>query len=217
MTRAAVLALPKATPMGYGLGKSGWVSIRFEPSEGPPRDTIKRWVMESYRVQAPSGCCERSKRHNPGSPRARCRADRRATGELRGSYATFDGKDLWIGTWTKEQRSARMFRLDPRLFEDHDGQTVSEDRGWNRSRCRSCTGTKRCKAVAVQSRTGPMHRYEAPEAHIHWIQAFESSPRRQLTRGVSPVPHFVPPKRPTDARSAQLSDPQSRGSLPVCC
>src|SRR5436189_3961011 len=26
VTRAAVLALPKATPMGYGLGKSGWVS-----------------------------------------------------------------------------------------------------------------------------------------------------------------------------------------------
>jgi hypothetical protein len=50
------------------------------------------------------------------------------TGELRGSYATFDGKDLWIGTWTKEQRSARMFRLDPRLFDDHDGQTVREDR-----------------------------------------------------------------------------------------
>ncbi len=52
MTRAAVLALPKATPMGYGLGKSGWVS-RFEPWKGPPRDTIKRWVMESCRVQAP--------------------------------------------------------------------------------------------------------------------------------------------------------------------
>ena len=53
VTRAALLALPKAAPMGSGLGKSGWVSIRFEPSAGPPRDTIKRWVMESYRVQAP--------------------------------------------------------------------------------------------------------------------------------------------------------------------
>jgi hypothetical protein len=53
VTRAAVLALPKAAPMGYGLDKSGWVSIRFEPSEGPRRDTIKRWMMESYRVQAP--------------------------------------------------------------------------------------------------------------------------------------------------------------------
>lgn len=50
------------------------------------------------------------------------------TGELRGSYATFDGKDMWIGTWTKEAAKARMFRLDPRLFQDHDGQTVREDR-----------------------------------------------------------------------------------------
>jgi len=53
VSRATVLALPKTTPMAYGLGKSGWVSIRFEPSAGPPLDTIKRWVMESYRVQAP--------------------------------------------------------------------------------------------------------------------------------------------------------------------
>ena len=50
------------------------------------------------------------------------------TGELRGSYATFDGKDAWIGTWTKEAQHARMFRLDPRLFDDSDGQTVKEDR-----------------------------------------------------------------------------------------
>lgn len=50
------------------------------------------------------------------------------TGELRGSYATFDGKDAWIGTWTKEAPKARMFRLDPRLFDDYDGQTVNEDR-----------------------------------------------------------------------------------------
>jgi len=50
------------------------------------------------------------------------------TGELRGSYATFDGKDAWIGTWTKDQPKARMFRLDARLFDDFDGQTVKEDR-----------------------------------------------------------------------------------------
>lgn len=50
------------------------------------------------------------------------------TGELRGSYATVDGKDAWIGTWTKEQPKARMFRLDPRLFDDYDGQTVKEER-----------------------------------------------------------------------------------------
>lgn len=49
-------------------------------------------------------------------------------GELRGSFATFDGKDAWIGTWTKEQPKARMFRLDRRLFDHYDGQTVMEER-----------------------------------------------------------------------------------------
>ncbi len=49
-------------------------------------------------------------------------------GELRGSYATYDGKDAWIGTWTREQPKARMFRLDPELFDKYDGQTVKEDR-----------------------------------------------------------------------------------------
>jgi hypothetical protein len=49
-------------------------------------------------------------------------------GELRGSYATFDGKDAWIGTWTKEEPHAHMYRLDPRLFDDYDGQTVKEER-----------------------------------------------------------------------------------------
>lgn len=51
----------------------------------------------------------------------------RIAGELRGSFATFDGKFAWIGTWTKDPGKARMFRLDPRLFDDYDGQTVNED------------------------------------------------------------------------------------------
>jgi sugar lactone lactonase YvrE len=50
------------------------------------------------------------------------------TGELRGSFGAFDGKDAWIGTWTKDAAKARMFRLDPRLFDDYDGQTVNEAR-----------------------------------------------------------------------------------------
>ena len=53
MSGAEVLRLPNAKPMAYGLGKSGWVSIAFDPSAGPPLETIKRWVMESYRAQAP--------------------------------------------------------------------------------------------------------------------------------------------------------------------
>lgn len=50
---AEVLRLPNAKPMAYGLGKSGWVSVAFDPSAAPPLETVKRWVMESYRAQAP--------------------------------------------------------------------------------------------------------------------------------------------------------------------
>ena len=42
--------------MAYRLGKSGWVSTRFASAAGPPLDTIKRWVMESYRAKRPSRC-----------------------------------------------------------------------------------------------------------------------------------------------------------------
>ncbi len=47
-------------------------------------------------------------------------------GALRGSFATFDGRDLWIGTWTKDASRARMYRLSPRLFDEYDGRSVSE-------------------------------------------------------------------------------------------
>lgn len=51
------------------------------------------------------------------------------SGLLRGSYAAFDGKHAWIGTWTKDRPAvARMFRLELRLFDDYDGQTVNEER-----------------------------------------------------------------------------------------
>ena len=48
-----VLRSRNARPMGYGLGKSGWVSMVFPTGEMPPLDTLKRWVLESYRAQAP--------------------------------------------------------------------------------------------------------------------------------------------------------------------
>ena len=50
------------------------------------------------------------------------------TGDLRGSFGTFDGTHAWIGAWTREQPKARMFRLDPRLFDEHDGQTVDHSK-----------------------------------------------------------------------------------------
>ena len=48
-----VLRLPSAQPTGYGLGKSGWVTLEFPGSAAVPMDTVVRWMLESYRAQAP--------------------------------------------------------------------------------------------------------------------------------------------------------------------
>jgi predicted DNA-binding protein (MmcQ/YjbR family) len=47
------LSLPFASPTGYGLGKSGWVTASFGPRARPPVDLLRRWVDESYRAVAP--------------------------------------------------------------------------------------------------------------------------------------------------------------------
>jgi predicted DNA-binding protein (MmcQ/YjbR family) len=46
------LSLPDSAPTGYGLGRSGWVSIRFAPSL-MPLDVLTDWVEESYCAIAP--------------------------------------------------------------------------------------------------------------------------------------------------------------------
>ena len=50
---SAALILPNAQPTPYGLGKSGWVSVKFEPEEMPDVEMVKAWIEESYRSQAP--------------------------------------------------------------------------------------------------------------------------------------------------------------------
>lgn len=52
-SRDIALMLPFATPTGYGLGKSGWVSARFPADAIPPVDMLLDWVDESYRAIAP--------------------------------------------------------------------------------------------------------------------------------------------------------------------
>jgi predicted DNA-binding protein (MmcQ/YjbR family) len=47
------LSLPFASPTGYGLGKSGWVTARFGPGDKPPVELLQRWIDESYRAVAP--------------------------------------------------------------------------------------------------------------------------------------------------------------------
>jgi predicted DNA-binding protein (MmcQ/YjbR family) len=49
----AALMTPFASPTGYGLGKSGWVSASFEANEAIPLPILKGWIEESYRAVAP--------------------------------------------------------------------------------------------------------------------------------------------------------------------
>ena len=46
------LAVPGAEPAGYGLGRSGWVTIPFK-TKPPPLGVLTDWVEESYRMVAP--------------------------------------------------------------------------------------------------------------------------------------------------------------------
>lgn len=47
------LAQPFAEPTGYGLGKSGWVTSKFEGGDRVPIEMLKPWITESYRAVAP--------------------------------------------------------------------------------------------------------------------------------------------------------------------
>ena len=52
-SRLMALSLPFASPTGYGLGKSGWITAQFGPRDKPPMDVLKAWIDESYRAVAP--------------------------------------------------------------------------------------------------------------------------------------------------------------------
>jgi predicted DNA-binding protein (MmcQ/YjbR family) len=46
------LSIQGAVPTGYGLGKSGWVTVPLE-GEGLSGDLLQDWIEESYRIVAP--------------------------------------------------------------------------------------------------------------------------------------------------------------------
>ena len=52
-SKQAALALPFAEPTGYGLGKSGWVTVKLEPGARMSFEQLRDWVTESYRAVAP--------------------------------------------------------------------------------------------------------------------------------------------------------------------
>ena len=52
-SRDMAVDLPFAEPTGYGMGKHGWVTARFEKVGDVPLDLLKAWIDESYRAIAP--------------------------------------------------------------------------------------------------------------------------------------------------------------------
>jgi predicted DNA-binding protein (MmcQ/YjbR family) len=51
-SHAGAVGVPGAEETGYGLGPSGWVTIRFG-SKTPSAGVLTDWVEESYRLVAP--------------------------------------------------------------------------------------------------------------------------------------------------------------------
>lgn len=50
---ADVLELPLAEPMGYGMGKHGWVTLIIMRGDELPPQLLEAWIDESYRAVAP--------------------------------------------------------------------------------------------------------------------------------------------------------------------
>jgi predicted DNA-binding protein (MmcQ/YjbR family) len=52
------LQFPFSEPTPYGLGKSGWVTVKFGPKDDVPMFLLEGWIGESYRAVAPRKLAE---------------------------------------------------------------------------------------------------------------------------------------------------------------
>ena len=66
-------SLPFVEAMGYGLGKSGWVSVKM-PKGALPTAMFQEWIDESYATVAPK---RKSTTGGSAAPKARARAKSR--------------------------------------------------------------------------------------------------------------------------------------------
>jgi predicted DNA-binding protein (MmcQ/YjbR family) len=57
------LTLPYVQRTGYGLGRSGWVTARFDGRRNPPVDLLQGWIEQSYRAVAPKKLAEQLPQH----------------------------------------------------------------------------------------------------------------------------------------------------------
>ena len=68
-SRYEALEFPWAEPSAYGLGKHGWVTVRYTQGEPPPVDLFRCWIEESYRTIAPAKLSARLDAPEPASKR----------------------------------------------------------------------------------------------------------------------------------------------------
>jgi predicted DNA-binding protein (MmcQ/YjbR family) len=52
-SQSMALTLPFAELTGYGMGKSGWVTAKFQGRDEVPIGLLVQWIEESYRAIAP--------------------------------------------------------------------------------------------------------------------------------------------------------------------
>ena len=58
-SRDQALRIRGASPTGYGLGKHGWVSFRFDAGDDVPLDALRTYIDESFRAVAPKAVVAR--------------------------------------------------------------------------------------------------------------------------------------------------------------
>ena len=68
LSAGAALSLPFASPTGYGLGKAGWVDLRFGAGDVVPTDILVGWLRESYRAVAPKTLAKQLDTTAPAAP-----------------------------------------------------------------------------------------------------------------------------------------------------
>jgi predicted DNA-binding protein (MmcQ/YjbR family) len=47
------LTLPYMSPAGHGLGRAGWAGLRQQTGDDIDLETIRGWIVQSYRAVAP--------------------------------------------------------------------------------------------------------------------------------------------------------------------
>ena len=75
------LNLPFTSPTEYGLGKSGWVTSRFELAAEPPLEMLLEWLDESFRAIAPKASLakQEGRSDKKTTPNAAAKKKRRKT------------------------------------------------------------------------------------------------------------------------------------------